>query len=184
MKIKKIPLAQIIKKKFERNIKTPLTSMIGYLSLLDEIDDMPSKQRKNYTKIVLDKSYRLEELMNELFDIARFNSEKIVLEKEELNLNLMIEQIIDDFYPILKELGKKINFNFDESITLYADTDKLSRVFNNLIKNAIYYSKENTDIDIVTSKIDDKAIIKIKNKGKQIPENKLEKIKLTEKKNK
>lgn len=158
------------------DIKTPLTSMIGYLSLLDEIDDMPSKQRKNYTKIVLDKSYRLEELMNELFDIARFNSEKIVLEKEELNLNLMIEQIIDDFYPILKELGKKINFNFDESITLYADTDKLSRVFNNLIKNAIYYSKENTDIDIVTSKIDDKAIIKIKNKGKQIPENKLEKI--------
>ena len=83
------------------DIKTPLTSMIGYLSILDEIDDMPKKKQKNYISIALDKSYRLEDLINELFDVARFNSEKIVLEKEELNLNLMLEQIIDDFYPTL-----------------------------------------------------------------------------------
>ena len=66
------------------DIKTPLTSMIGYLSLLDEIDDMPLKQRKKYTSVALNKSYKLEELINELFDIARFNSEHIILEKEEL----------------------------------------------------------------------------------------------------
>ena len=52
--------------------------------------------------MLLNKSYRLEELINELFDIARFNSEKIILEKEELNLNIMIEQVIEDFYPMLK----------------------------------------------------------------------------------
>lgn len=158
------------------DIKTPLTVVIGYLSLLDEIEDMPLEQRKKYIELALNKSYRLEELINELFDIARFNSEKIILEKEELNLNMMLEQIIDDFYPILKELNKNINFTSDNSITIYADSDKLSRVFNNLIKNAISYSKENTNIDINVKKKDKEIEVEIINQGKMIPKDKLDKI--------
>lgn len=158
------------------DIKTPLTSMIGYLSLLSEIKDMPQEQRNRYIDIALDKSYRLEYLINELFDVARFNSEKIVLEKEEINLNLMLEQIANDFYPTLKEMNKKINFTSDEKTILYADPDKLSRVFNNLIKNAVNYSKENTDIDISILNKENQATVKITNKGKQIPKEKLDKI--------
>lgn len=158
------------------DIKTPLTSMIGYLSLLSEIKEMPQEQRNRYIDIALDKSYRLEDLINELFDVARFNSEKIVLEKEEINLNLMLEQIADDFYPTLKEMNKKINFTSDEKTILYADPDKLSRVFNNLIKNAVNYSKENTDIDISILNKENQATVKITNKGKQIPKEKLDKI--------
>lgn len=158
------------------DIKTPLTSMIGYLSLLSEIKDMPQEQRNRYIDIALDKSYRLEDLINELFDVARFNSEKIVLEKEEINLNLMLEQIADDFYPTLKEINKKINFTSDEKTILYADPDKLSRVFNNLIKNAVNYSKENTDIDISIMTKENQATVKITNKEKQIPKEKLDKI--------
>lgn len=158
------------------DIKTPLTSMIGYLSVLSEIKDMPQEQRNRYIDIALDKSYRLEYLINELFDVARFNSEKIVLEKEEINLNLMLEQIADDFYPTLKEMNKKINFTSDEKTILYADPDKLSRVFNNLIKNAVNYSKENTDIDISILNKENQATVKITNKGKQIPKEKLDKI--------
>lgn len=158
------------------DIKTPLTSMIGYLSLLSEIKDMPQEQRNRYIDIALDKSYRLEDLINELFDVARFNSEKIVLEKEEINLNLMLEQIADDFYPTLKEMNKKINFTSDEKTILYADPDKLSRVFNNLIKNAVNYSKKNTDIDISILNKENQATVKITNKGKQIPKEKLDKI--------
>lgn len=158
------------------DIKTPLTSMIGYLSLLNEIDDMPKQKRKKYISVALDKSYKLEELINELFDTARYNSEKIFLEKEELNLNLMLEQIIDDFYPILKERNKNIIFNYKENITLYADSDKLSRVFNNLIKNAINYSKEKSDININVFQNDKKITIKIVNEGKKIPKEKLNRI--------
>lgn len=158
------------------DIKTLLTSMIGYLSLLSEIKDMPQEQRNRYIGIALDKSYRLEYLINELFDVARFNSEKIVLEKEEINLNLMLEQIADDFYPTLKEMNKKINFTSDEKTILYADPDKLSRVFYNLIKNAVNYSKENTDIDISILNKENQATVKITNKGKQIPKEKLDKI--------
>lgn len=158
------------------DIKTPLTSMIGYLSLLSEIKDMPEEQRNKYIDITLDKSYRLEDLINELFDVARFNSEKIILEKEELNLNLMLEQIIDDFYPVLKELNKKIKFTPKEEIKLYGDPDKLSRVFNNLIKNAINYSSDDSNIDISAIKDEKNVIIKITNKGKQIPKEKLDRI--------
>ena len=158
------------------DIKTPLTSMIGYLSILDEIDDMPKKKQKNYISIALDKSYRLEDLINELFDVARFNSEKIVLEKEELNLNLMMEQIIDDFYPTLREVNKSIKLNYDEPISINGDPDKLSRVFNNLIKNAISYSKEESEIVINLKKDNNNAIVEVINKGKQISKEKLSKI--------
>lgn len=158
------------------DIKTLLTSMIGYLSILDEIDDMPKKKQKNYISIALDKSYRLEDLINELFDVARFNSEKIVLEKEELNLNLMLEQIIDDFYPTLRELNKSIKLNYNEPISINGDPDKLSRVFNNLIKNAISYSKEESEIVINLKKDNNNAIVEVINKGKQISKEKLSKI--------
>ena len=158
------------------DIKTPLTSMIGYLSILNEIDDMPKKKQKNYISIALDKSYRLEDLINELFDVARFNSEKIVLEKEELNLNLMLEQIIDDFYPTLRELNKSIKLNYNESISINGDPDKLSRVFNNLIKNAISYSKEESEIVINLKKDNNNAIVEVINKGRQISKEKLSKI--------
>lgn len=158
------------------DIKTPLTSMIGYLSLLDEIDDMPLSQRKKYTSVALAKSYKLEDLINELFDVARFNSEHIILEKEELKLNMMLEQIIDDFYPVLNELGKTISFKTEENIIIMADPDKLGRVFSNLIKNAINYSKEESEIKVEVKKENDNVIINVKNVGKQISEEKLERI--------
>lgn len=157
------------------DLKTPLTSMIGYLSLLDEIKDMPKKQREKYISVALEKSYRLEDLINELFDIARFNSETIVLEKEEVNLILMLEQIIDDFYPVLQENDKEIKFDCKSKIIIDGDPDKLARVFGNLIKNAINYSTDRI-ININIKEINDSVIIIMSNKGKKIPKEKLNKI--------
>lgn len=157
------------------DLKTPLTSMIGYLSLLDEIKDMPKKQREKYVSVALNKSYRLEELINELFDIARFNSETIVLEKEEINLTLMLEQIIDDFYPVLTENKKEIKLNYNTKVLIDGDPDKLARVFGNLIKNAISYSKDSL-ITIDVQPANDFVTITTSNKGKKIPKEKLNKI--------
>lgn len=157
------------------DLKTPLTSLIGYFSLIDEVKDMPQEQREKYVKIALEKSYKLEDLINELFDIARFNSETIVLEKEEMNLNMMIEQIIDDFYPTLKDLDKEIKYKSDDKIIIDGDPDKLYRVFNNLLKNAINYSTDKT-IKIEASRQDDKVNIIVSNKAKKIPEEKLARL--------
>ena len=137
---------------------------------------MDQKRREKYIKIALEKSYRLEELINELFDVARFNSEKIILEKEKLDLNLMIEQIIDDFYPTLKEMNKKIEYTHSDNLTIEADSDKLSRVFNNLLKNAINYSSDGTDITVKSFKKNNEVIVEVTNKGKQIPKEKLDRI--------
>ncbi len=157
------------------DLKTPLTSMIGYLSLLDEIKDMPCKQREKYINIALDKSYKLEDLINELFEITRFNAETIVLEKEEINLNMMIEQMIDDFYPLLKEMDREICYTPKEGMTLLGDSDKLARVCNNLIRNAIYYSTDKK-IEIYVDKKEEEVLLTIKNKGRYLPEEKLNRI--------
>lgn len=157
------------------DLKTPLTSMIGYLSLLEEMKDMPLKQREKYVGIALEKSYRLEDLINELFDIARFNSETIVLEIEEIHLRRMLEQLIDDFYPILKENEKKIKLEMKEEILLYGDSDKLARVFGNLIKNACFYSTD----ELITINVEKKSnvvCLTFINKGKQIAKEKLKRI--------
>lgn len=158
------------------DLKTPLTSVIGYLELLKESPDLPIEQRIKYTNITLDKAYRLEDLMNEFFEIARFNDTKIVLMKKTLNLKLMLEQIIDEFYPLTNGQNKKILVNCDANINCYADPDKLSRVFNNVIKNAISYSFENTDIKINVSNINNIITIKIQNEGFTIPKEKLDSI--------
>ena len=158
------------------DLKTPLTSVIGYLNLLTDEKDISKQSQEKYIKIALEKSYRLEELINELFDVARFNSEKIILEKEKLDLNLMIEQIIDDFYPTLKEMNKKIEYTHSGNLTIEADSDKLSRVFNNLLKNAINYSSDGTDITVKSFKKNNEVIVEVTNKGKQIPKEKLDRI--------
>ena len=158
------------------DLKTPLTSVIGYLELLKESPDLPINQRAKYTNITLDKAYRLEELMNEFFEIARFNDTKIVLMKKNLNLKLMLEQIIDEFYPLTNEQNKRIIIKCNNNINCYADPDKLSRVFNNVIKNAISYSFENTNIEINAYTENNIINISIKNEGYTIPKEKLESI--------
>jgi two-component system sensor histidine kinase VanS len=157
------------------DIKTPLTSVIGYLSLLTE-EDLSKKQRSKYTDIALDKSYRLEGLINELFDITRFNSDILLTDISEININFLLEQIIDEFYPMLNDLNKQIILNTEEIIVLSGDSDKLGRAFNNIIKNALSYSNPESIISINLHMDDNNVYTEIVNEGKKIPANKLAKI--------
>lgn len=159
------------------DLKTPLTSVIGYLELLKEAPELPLEQRKKYIDIALDKSYRLEDLMNEFFEIARFNDTKIILMKKNLNIKFMLQQIVDEFYPIVNEQGKNFKIFCDDKIMCYADPDKFSRALNNVIKNAISYSFENTNIDIFVKQEENGLInISIENEGYTIPQDKLNSI--------
>jgi len=158
------------------DIKTPLTSIIGYLNLLDEAPDMPSEQRSKYVGITLEKAYRLEQLINEFFEITRFNLQTIVLNKEKINLLYMLQQMADEFYPILTPQRKQVSVNVPDGLTLWGDADKLARVFNNILKNAIAYSYENSVIDISAEQKDEYIIISFTNKGDPIPQSKLDTI--------
>ena len=158
------------------DIKTPLTSVIGYLSLLDEAKDMPLEQKSKYIGITLEKAYRLEQLINEFFDITRFNLESIVLNKEKINLIFMLQQMADEFFPMLEPKGMKVLVNAEEDITLDGDADKLARVFNNILKNAIAYSFKDSTIEILAEKHDENVVISFKSKGRPIPKSKLDVI--------
>jgi len=154
------------------DIKTPLTSVIGYLSLLDEACDMPLEQKAKYIKITLEKANRLERLVNEFFEIARYNFKADALPKESIDLYYMLAQMTDEFYPLLSEKGKQIALHASEDLVIYGDSDKLARVFNNILKNAVAYSLDSSIIDITAAATGDMVSIVFKNQG-SIPKNKL-----------
>nr|WP_326828369.1 HAMP domain-containing sensor histidine kinase [Tissierella pigra] len=158
------------------DIKTPLTSVIGYLDLMSEIPDMPTEQRAKYMEITLEKANRLEKLINEFFEITRYNLQTIVLDKKDFNLSYMLFQMADEFYPMLSEKKQEVIVNAEDDIMLCGDSDKLARVFNNVFKNAIAYGDKNSKIIIDIYKQSQNAVVTFKNYGKSIPPQKLDSI--------
>lgn len=158
------------------DLKTPLTSVIGYISLLKEASDMPVEQRAKYTGIALEKALRLESLLNEFFDITRYNLQEIVLEEETFDLGFLLMQMADEFYPVLEQHEKSISIHADEDLPVTADSAKLARVFNNILKNAVSYSYDNTEIEINAEKQENTIHVSISNFGKTIPKQKLDMI--------
>ena len=158
------------------DIRTPLTSVIGYLSLLEEAPDMPIQQRAKYVHITLEKAYRLEKMINEFFEITRYNLQQITLQKETIDLYYMLVQLTDELSPILAENGNTVVLRADENLSVRCDSDKLARVFNNVLKNATAYSFPNTEIILSAEEKDSEIVITFQNKGKSIPREKLSTI--------
>lgn len=158
------------------DIRTPLTTVIGYLSLLSEAPDMPTEQRAKYVGIALDKAERLEKLINELFEITRYHTKTVQLKKEKLDLYCLLVQLTDEFYPALSSRGNTAVLNADENLFIMADPEKLARVFNNILKNAAAYSYPNTEISIAAHKQNANIVITIQNHGKTISQEQLKDI--------
>ena len=157
------------------DIKTPLTSVIGYLSLLDEAPDMPPEQKAKYVNITLEKANRLEKLLDEFFEITRYDFQTNSLPKENIDLYYMLTQMTDEFYPLLTAKGKKAVLHVPDDMVIYGNPDKLARVFNNILKNAVAYSPDNSVIDITAAIKGDIASIVFNNAG-SIPKDKLSSI--------
>lgn len=151
------------------DLKTPLTSIVAYLSMLDSHQEMPEEEREKYTHIALEKSLRLGELINEFFDITRYNLQNIEIEPLEINLTMMLEQIADELYGVLQEKCLTCEVDVEEDLVVYGDPDKLARVFDNILKNAIAYCYENTVIRIEACKKNRDVEIVFINQGDKIP---------------
>ena len=155
------------------DLKTPLTSIIAYLSLLNESPDMPEEQRAKYTQISLEKAKRLGDLINEFFEITRYNLQNITLEKQKISLNMLLEQLVDELYPIFQRKNTTCHINMEDDIELYVDAERMARVFDNLFRNAISYSYEGTPIDVFVERQEKAVRITVRHQGKQIAEHKL-----------
>ncbi|MBQ1251604.1 MAG: HAMP domain-containing histidine kinase, partial [Firmicutes bacterium] len=156
------------------DINTPLTSVIGYISLLDEYPDMRRDEREKYTRVALDKAIRLEELINEFFEITRSHTQTICLEKSKADLVCLIKQVADETYPMLTDNHKQVEMDLTDQLFVEIDAQKMARVIANLLKNACYYG-EDEKIKIYTVAEGDALQIIFENKG-NIPEEDLNRL--------
>jgi len=155
------------------DLKTPLASVVGYLTLLEEAPELPKEQRAKYIGIALDKAYRLEQLINEFFDITRMNYQTLPAYKTPVNLTILLVQIINEFFPMMEEKNITVRQEIEPELILSADADKMARVFDNLFRNAVNYSHAGTEIVCSARKGNGCILVNIKNKGDHIPQEKL-----------
>ena len=158
------------------DLKTPLASVIGYLNLLRDEEQISEELREKYLSISLEKAEHLEDLINEFFEIARFNLSNITLRYSKINLTRLLEQLIYEFQPMLKEKNLSCNLHIAEDQMLNCDADKIQRAFDNLLNNALLYSHEDTAIEITAAEEDSHITVRFVNCGDTISEEKLERI--------
>lgn len=158
------------------DLKTPLTSVIGYLTLLHDENQISEALREKYLSIARDKAERLEDLINEFFEITRFNLSNITLETGQVNLTRMLEQIVYEFQPMLAEKSLKCILHAPADHMITCDADKMQRVFDNLLRNAVNYSFAESEIHITVEKTETHFNIFFRNQGNTIPKEKLHRI--------
>lgn len=158
------------------DLKTPLTSVIGYLSLLEEELELSPQVRAKYTSVALHKAQRLEELINEFFDITRFQLSHMALVKHPIDIKLMLEQIAYEFRPVFAEKGIRYELQIQERLEVNCDADKMERVFDNLLKNAFHYSYENSMITIFAKMDAGQVHIIVRNEGQLLSKEQVQRV--------
>lgn len=158
------------------DLRTPLTSIIGYLDLVSSKELAQDTQMK-YIGIAYNKSKRLEKLIEDLFTYTKFNFGEVKATYMEVDIVKLLNQLVDEFYPSFAECRLVYEFtSTNSSAVIKADGDLLARAFANLISNAIKYGRDGKNILINLSKVDYGIIITITNFGDIIPKEDLERI--------
>lgn len=158
------------------DLKTPLTSVVGYLTLLKDDPGLTHEQRAKFTGIALDKARRLEELLGEFFDISRMDLDGGPEERSPIQLSMLLEQLADEFYPLFAEKELQCAVEIEHHLMVLGDPDKLARVFDNVLRNAVSYSIPGGQVYIQAQKADGQAQVTIRNEGLEIPEGELANI--------
>ena len=158
------------------DLKTPLTSVMGYLTLLKDDPGLTPEQRAKYTGIALDKARRLEELLGEFFDITRMDLDSTPEQRQPIQLSMLLEQLSDEFYPLFAEKELQCSVEIQHHLVVPGDPDKLARVFDNVLRHAVSYSAPGGRVDIHARSVGRQAEITIRNEGLEIPEGELANI--------
>ena len=158
------------------DLKTPLTSVIGYLTLLRDEPQLSPELRARYTHIALEKAERLEDLINEFFDITRFNLSHIELERRPVDLTRMLQQVVSEFGPMLGQAELTCRLKLPQRLDYRCDPDKLARVFDNLMRNACHYATPGTEVLVSGEETAAGVTLTFQNEGADIPPEKLSRL--------
>ncbi|KHD37666.1 histidine kinase [Clostridium acetobutylicum] len=159
------------------DLRTPLTSVKGYLLLLKDKKYRDSNEFQDFIEIAYNKSEKLENLINDLFEYTKLSNRVIELNKVSICLDELLEQLVEELYVICKENNTEIEKEITEkNIFVKVDGDKMVRVFENLLMNAIRYSKKPGKIKL---KVEDQkayVIVTVENECEHINNQELKKI--------
>lgn len=159
------------------DIRTPLTSIIGYLYLAVYRKDLEEEIREKYLQIAYDKSKRLERLTEDLFSYTKYSTDEVKLHYECIDLVKFMEQMVDEFYPSFKSSGLEYEFNCEMKVAIIlADGNMLARAIGNLVSNAIKYGSDGKYICIEVKQEDEYAKVSVLNYGAIIPKEDLKHI--------
>lgn len=144
------------------DLKTPLTSIINYVNIL-QINDISEEDKKEYIKILETKSYRLKRLIDDLFEVSKMNSGKVELYKIDIDIIQLIYQSIMEVEDLYIEKKMEFKVKAPDELKISVDPEKMSRVFQNLATNSLKYGLENTRIYVDIVDFEDRAEISFKN---------------------
>lgn len=154
------------------DLRTPLTSVIGYLELLkNETTILPQEKRDHYVKITYQKAKHLERLIEDLFGFTKLNYGKISMNVTRVDVLQLLTQLLDEFYPIFAESDMHYEiYSNVRAIPMNGDGDLLARLFENLISNAVKYGKEGKIVHVYARLEGQIVTISVVNYGYVIPE--------------
>ncbi|MDF2882723.1 MAG: two component sensor histidine kinase [Clostridiaceae bacterium] len=159
------------------DLRTPLTSIKGYLGLIKEKKYNDGTQLEEFVNIAYNKSEKLQSLINDLFEYTKVSSNGIALNKEIIDINELLQQLTDEMVPICEENEIIIENSFQkEKINVNIDGDKMVRVFENLLTNAIRYSIKPGVVKLSLFSEEENVFIKVENRCTGISKEDVERI--------
>ena len=164
-------LGEELRSLMERDLRTPLTSIVGYLDILrSKRDSLDAGTAAHYTDIAYEKSKKLEKLINELFGFTKLSGGELVMHVSSLDLVQLLAQLLEEFYPSFVNAGLHYELIADrESLGIEGDPELLARVFENLIGNAIKYGAEGKQLRVYLVTEENFVTVRVVNYGKLIP---------------
>lgn len=152
------------------DLRSPLTSIIGYLNLIHEDEYRDEVELRAYIQIVYAKAQRLHGVLNDLFEYTYVQNKEILVNTESINIEEMMNQLVVQHRLEAEEAGMHMRtFITSENPVIPGDGNKIARVFENLIQNAIRYGKEGKYIDLTVRDTCQTVEVEVKNYGKTIP---------------
>ena len=155
------------------DLRTPLTSVLGYLDLILKDEKLTKDQIRHFLTIAFTKSQRLERLIDELFEITRMNYGILPLEKKPINLSDLLLQLKEELYPLFEKNNLIARMGDLPHLPILGDGEMLARVFENLLSNAIRYGYDGQFVDIKAFVDEEEVVVQVVNYGDSIPSDEL-----------
>ena len=152
------------------DLRTPLTSIIGYLEILSEKKELPGETRERYLEIAYTKSRKLQQLINDLFGLTKLSYGRIAMRVASIDIVKLLEQLLTEFYPNFVSAGLQYALESNvPALTITADPNLLARLFENLVNNAIKYGAEGKQIRVKVEAETETVTVRVINYGRVIP---------------